>query len=132
MDYAISVDLVASFEDVEAKVRELLANEGFGILTEIDVKATMKKKLDIDKPKYMILGACNPPRANRVLDAVQDIGLLLPCNVVVYENSKGSITCSATNPAPFFNSIDNPVVKEVGNEVAEIMQKVIENLKNTF
>ena len=99
LDYGYKKTLHGSPEDVEARVRDALSEEGFGILTEIDVKATLKKKLDVDFRPYKILGACNPPLAHQALSEETDIGLLLPCNVVVYEGEEPGTTVVAAMDA---------------------------------
>lgn len=113
------------FEKVETTLRDVLKENGFGILTEIDVKATLKEKLDLEKRPYKILGACNPPRANQALEGEADIGLLLPCNVVVYEKDDGTIRVAATKPTTLFELVGNPEIEPVAKEVDEIMEKVI-------
>ena len=102
-----------------------LAKEGFGILTEIDVKATLKKKLDEDFRNYIILGACNPPFALRALKLETEIGLLLPCNVIVYETDDGSVVVSAIDPLVMMSMIDTPEMAELAREVRVILDRVI-------
>ncbi len=114
-----------SFEEIEILLRDELAKEGFGILTEIDVKATLKKKLDLDKRPYKILGACNPPRANQALEFNPEIGTLLPCNVVLYENKDSSITISAMNPESILTLVPGEEVKVLAQEVRTILEEVI-------
>lgn len=126
--YGISKEIEISYEDAVEKTRELLAAEGFGILTEIDVKATLKKKIDKDFKKYIILGACNPPYAYKALSAEVEIGLLLPCNVIVYENDKGGTTVSAIDPAVAMAMVENATLEEVAKEVREKLVKVIDSL----
>ena len=109
----------------EARVRELLAAEGFGILTEIDVAATMKKKLDFDMPRYRILGACNPPLAKRAITAEPTIGLLLPCNVVVREDAAGAVQVEFLDPGMMGQMTDNSDVATLGSEVREKLQRVM-------
>lgn len=113
-----------SYDEAVARVTDELKKEGFGVLTEIDMKATLKKKLDVDFRRYMILGACNPPLANRALEAELDIGLLLPCNVVVYEDDDESVI-TIIDPAIMMGVVDNPGVEPVANEAAERLQRVI-------
>ncbi|MFQ6078730.1 MAG: DUF302 domain-containing protein, partial [Thermodesulfobacteriota bacterium] len=97
-DYAFAITLDKPYEEAVSKVTEALKAEGFGVLTEIDVKETLKKKLDVDFRKYVILGACNPPYAYRTLQAQLDVGLLLPCNVIVYETDDKKACVAALNP----------------------------------
>ncbi len=113
-----------SFEDTVARARELLAAEGFGVLTEIDVKATLKKKLDVDFRKYVILGACNPPLANRALNADLDVGLLLPCNVIVYEDGAGSAV-SIIDPMSMLQTIKNGELEAIAHEAQSRLKRVI-------
>ena len=105
-----------------------LASEGFGILTEIDVKATLRKKLDVDFTRYVILGACNPPMAYRALQAETEIGLLLPCNVIVYETTEGGTTVSLINPMEAMSMVDNPNLHAVASEVTAKLQRVAQAL----
>jgi len=126
--YGISKKVALSYEEAVEKTRSLLAAEGFGVLTEIDVKATIKKKLDKDFKKYIILGACNPPYAYKALTSENDIGLLLPCNVIVYENNGGGATVSAIDPAVAMGMVENAELAEVAKEVRNKLVKVIEGL----
>jgi len=116
-----------SYDDAVAKVTQALKAEGFGVLTEIDVQATMKKKLDVDFRRYVILGACNPPLAHRALTAEPLIGLLLPCNVVVAEEDEGSLV-SAVNPRQMFQVVDNPDLASVVEEVDAKLRRMLEGL----
>ena len=125
--YGYTKKVGMNFENAEQKIREELKKEGFGILTEIDVKATLKKKLDIDFDKYTILGACNPPFANRALIAEREIGLLMPCNVIVYEH-EGKTFVSAVRPTAAMGMIDNPQLKAIAAEVEEKLKKVVDKL----
>lgn len=130
--YAMKINVKTGFATARERVIEELKREGFGVLTEIDVKATLKKKLDVDRRPYDILGACNPPFAHKVLEAEPDIGVLLPCNVVVMEEEDGSITLSAMDPAAVMSVIDNPVVHEVAGEVRERLQRVLNETKSSL
>jgi len=113
------------YDAVVARVTELLAGEGFGVLTEIDVKATLKKKLDVDFKRYVILGACNPSMAHQALTMETDIGVLLPCNVCVSERDGGGTRVAAMNPAAAFTLIDNPEINGVADEVRGRLQRVV-------
>ncbi len=114
------------YDAAVARVTELLAGEGFGVLTEIDVKATLKKKLDVDFKRYVILGACNPPMAHQALTMEPDIGVLLPCNVCVSERDGGGTRVAAMNPAAAFTLIDNPEIVGVADEVRGRLQRVVD------
>lgn len=127
MKYGISKVVNLSYEEAINKVTEELKKEGFGVLTTIDVKETLKKKLGVDFDKYVILGACNPPYAYKALQAEYDLGLILPCNVVVYEKD-GKVTVSAFDPMVMSQLIDNPKLKEVAVQVREKLEKVIQNV----
>ena len=117
-----------SYSDAVGTVTEALKSEGFGVLTEIDVKATLKKKIDVEHRPYVILGACNPPLAHKALTAEPAIGLLLPCNVVVTEDDDGNAVVSAINPAEMFAVIGRPEVEPIAAEVREKLSKVIASL----
>lgn len=127
MNYGYKKQVSLSFTDAVAKVKEELSKEGFGVLTEIDVKATMKKKLDVDYENYMILGACNPAFAHKALTVDKEIGLLLPCNVIVYED-KGSVVVSAIAPTVAMGVADISELCEVAEEVEEKLKQVINNI----
>jgi uncharacterized protein (DUF302 family) len=127
MDYGISKTVNLSYEQAIEKVTEELQKEGFGVLTTIDVKETMKKKLDKDVDKYIILGACNPPFAYESLQAEEQIGLLLPCNVIVYE-CDGKTKVSAFNASIISKISDNPKLAELSKIITEKLQKVIESV----
>lgn len=122
------ITLRLGYEDALEKVTEALKTEGFGVLTSIDVKETMKKKLDVDFRRYAILGACNPPLAHRALSARPEIGLLLPCNVIVYEESEGTVI-SITDPLAMFQFVDAPELKSVASEARQRLQRVAEALR---
>ncbi|MDH5693175.1 MAG: DUF302 domain-containing protein [Gammaproteobacteria bacterium] len=126
--YGFSAKVGTDFEAAKAKVTEELQKEGFGVLTEIDVKATLKKKLDIDKRPYTILGACNPGFANKALDTDPDIGLLLPCNVVVREEEDGSITVAFMDPKAVLGLVDKAGIEDIGMQVREKLQRVCDAL----
>jgi uncharacterized protein (DUF302 family) len=125
IDYGMRTHLNLSFEDAVAKATEALKAEGFGVLTEIDVQATLKKKLDVDFRRYTILGACNPPLAHRALSTELEIGLLLPCNVIVYEDEggEGSIV-SIVDPIVMLGVGINPDLAPVANAAAERLKRV--------
>ncbi len=117
-----------SFEEAIEKVTEELKKEGFGILTEIDVKATLKKKLDVDFYNYKILGACNPPFAYKALQSEDKIGTMLPCNVILQEREPGKIEISAVNPAASMQSVENENLAGIATEIMAKLEKVIDNL----
>lgn len=114
-----------SFNEAIKKVTAELQKEGFGVLTEIDVKATLRKKLDVDFTEYRILGACNPTFAHKVLLAEEQIGLLLPCNVIVYVNTDKQTVVSAINPAKAMQMVDNPEVAKVADLISQKLTRVI-------
>ena len=125
--YAIVRELPdMDYEDVVTRVTELLAGQGFGVLTEIDIKATLKKKIDVDFRRYVILGACNPTLAQQALTMEPDIGVLLPCNVCVSERDGGGTRVAAMNPAAAFALIDNPEISGVADEVRGRLQRVVD------
>ncbi len=109
----------------EARVRELLAGEGFGILTEIDVASTLKEKLGVTRTPYRILGACNPQLANQALDSEADIGLLLPCNVIVYQDDDETVV-AALDPATMVDLTDNPDLETIANDARARLERVID------
>jgi uncharacterized protein (DUF302 family) len=117
------VDL--GFEDAIEKVTEELGKEGFGVLTEIDVQATLKKKLGEDMRPYRILGACNPPLAHQAVTAVPEIGLLLPCNVLVREDDEGKVHVSFMDPGSVLGLVDNPGVVPLAEQVKEKLERVM-------
>lgn len=128
MTYYFAKEIDLSFEEAITHVTEELKKEGFGVLTEIDVKATLKKKLDADFRNYRILGACNPPFAHQALLAEPQIGLMLPCNVVVQEGENGKTLVSAIDPVASMQAVDNPSLGEVARQVRAKLQKVIESI----
>ena len=127
MQYGFSKIIDLSFENAIDKVTDELKKEGFGVLTTIDVKETLKKKIDVDFKKYTILGACNPPLAHKALQAEEEIGLLLPCNVIVYEKDDKTAV-SVFNPGLMSNVVDNKDLKPVADEVQEKLKRVLNNI----
>lgn len=116
-----------SFDEAVERCRQALAREGFGVLTEIDVKATLKKKLDVDREPYLILGACHPPSAHRALSAAPEVGVLLPCNVTVSVEEGGTVV-RAMNPAGAMGILKNPVLSEVAAEVGAALKRVVQEV----
>lgn len=130
MDLAISTSLHTSFADAVARTREMLADNGFGVLTEIDMKATLKSKLGHDMEDYLILGACNPPLAHRAVEANRQIGLLLPCNVVVRTDPDhaGTVLVEAMNPGLLVQLTDDPALRPVAEEVTDKLRAAVGKL----
>lgn len=128
MTYSYSATSDRSFKDTITKVTELLKEEGFGVLTEIDVKETLKKKLDVDFKKYKILGACNPNFAYQALQAEDKIGVMLPCNVIVEEHEDGTVEVSAVDPVASMQAVDNESLEPIAQQVQENLRKVIDQL----
>ena len=128
MKYYFSKTITGNFDNAIQKVTEALKAEGFGILTEIDIKATLKKKLDVDFYNYKILGACNPPYAYKALLAEDKIGAMLPCNVIVQEKIAGRIEISAVDPVASMQAIENEKLAGIATEIRTRLQKVIEQL----
>ncbi|MCX6645810.1 MAG: DUF302 domain-containing protein [bacterium] len=131
MTYYINCEINKSFDDAIALVKKALAEEGFGILTEIDVKATLKKKLDVDFRKYAILGACNPPFAYKALLAEDKIGTMLPCNVIVQEKPDGKVEVAAIDPLASMQAVQNALLQPIGEEIREKLRIVIRNVKES-
>jgi uncharacterized protein (DUF302 family) len=127
--YGMSTRMALPFETAVQRVRDVLAAQGFGVLTEIDVKATMKAKLDADMEDYVILGACNPPLAHRALDAERSVGLLLPCNVVVRAAGTDATIVEILDPKIIAEHTDAPLVREVAADAAERLTAVVAELE---
>jgi len=128
MSYYFSKIINEPFDRAIVKVVVSLKNEGFGVLTEIDVKETLRKKLDVDFQKYRILGACNPSLAYQALKAENKIGIMLPCNVIVQEISEGEVEVAAVDPVASMKAVENPALLEIANQVQEKLRKVIKSL----
>lgn len=125
--YSLSRPVALGFDEAVTATRAALADEGFGVLTEIDVQATMREKLGVERDPYLILGACNPPLAHRALEEEPEIGVLLPCNVVVRVED-GSTIVSAVSAAAMLSVVDNPAVTPVADEVAGRLERVLARL----
>jgi uncharacterized protein (DUF302 family) len=128
MTYYLSKMLTASFDEAVTRATEALKKEGFGILTEIDVSATLKKKIDVDFPSYRILGACNPALAYEALKLEHKIGTMLPCNVVVRDAGNGQTEVAAIDPVASMQAIDNPALKQAATQVRTKLEKAIADL----
>jgi uncharacterized protein (DUF302 family) len=128
MSYYIHKQVTTGFEATIGAVTEALKKEGFGILTEIDVKATLKKKLDVDFRNYRILGACNPPFAYQALQAEEYIGALLPCNVIVEEGKDGAVHVAAIDPLVSMQAVNNPALQGIAQEVRGHLERVVNSL----
>jgi uncharacterized protein (DUF302 family) len=128
MSYYFNKIVSGEFSKVVENVTKELKKEGFGILTEIDVKATLKKKLDVDFRNYLILGACNPPFAYKALQVEEKVGAMLPCNVIIQEKPEGKIEVSAVDPVASMQAIDNIMLGEVAQVIKSKLKKVIENI----
>lgn len=128
MSYHISKKVDLSFDEAIEKVTAELKEVGFGVLTEIDVKATLKKKIDVDFRNYKILGACNPNFAHKALSAEDKVGVLLPCNVVVQEWENGEVEISAMNPLEAMNVIQNENMPEIAGEVKNLLQSAVDKV----
>ena len=118
----------ATFEETVQKVTDALQKEGFGVLTEIDIKNTLKKKLDVDFRRYLILGACNPHLARQALEAEEHIGLLLPCNIVVQEDPQGGVSVSIADPRAMFRLVESATLQPIAEEAERRLRRVAESL----
>jgi uncharacterized protein (DUF302 family) len=128
MSYSISKEVKLSYDEALEKVTEELKKEGFGVLTEIDVKKTLKEKLDVDVSRYKILGACNPPFAHKALESEPEVGLLLPCNVVVYESEEGTTRVAAINAEAMLSVVGRDDILPIAREVNNRLKRVIDNV----
>lgn len=127
--YAFKTIVNLSYEDALVRATEELKKEGFGVLTEIDVKETLKKKLGVDFTKYKILGACSPPNALRALQLEQDIGLMLPCNVIVYVDEKGRTVVAAIDPVASMKAVENIALERHALEIRKMLERVIQAME---
>ena len=127
MSYYYSKIVRAEFDDAVSRIKQALKDEGFGILTEIDVRDTLKKKLDVEFRNYRILGACNPPFAYKALQAEDKIGTMLPCNVVVQETADGGVELAAIDPVASMQAIGNPNLREIAETIGQKLKKIIQN-----
>ena len=123
--YGIHVTLDCSMEEAEKKAIAALKDEGFGVLTEIDVQAVLKKKIDVDRKPYKILGACNPVLANKALQVEPDLGLLLPCNVIIRSEENGTTTVAIVDPDAMFSVVDRPEMKQMAAEVRDKFERIM-------
>lgn len=128
MNYHFSKKVDLPFDEAIERTTAILKEEGFGVLTEIDIKSTLKEKLDVDFRKYHILGACNPPLAHEALTAEDHIGLMLPCNVIVQEHENGDVEVSAVDPIASMQAIENKELEGVAGDVRYLLKKVIDEI----
>jgi uncharacterized protein (DUF302 family) len=125
--YTISRETDLSFDEAIERARELLQEAGYGVLSEIDIQAKLKEKLDVDREPYTILGACNPPLANEGLDAEPELGALLPCNVIVYER-EGLTHIAAVEPETMLSVVENEKLGQIAEQVREDLTRVVEEI----
>lgn len=125
--YGFGTRVALAYPEAVARTRELLKDEGFGVLTEIDVQKTLKEKLGAEFPRYVILGACNPPLAHRALQAEREIGLILPCNVIVYEDGSESVVC-VMDPIPALGLVGNEALRPIAEDAAARLRRVIHKI----
>ena len=128
LDYGIRTVFDGNMQEAEAAVTEALKEVGFGVLTRIDVADTLKKKIDLDRRPYVILGACNPRYAAHAIEHEEEIGLLLPCNVIVYQDEQGQTVVSAIEPLRMFELVDRDDLRGIAGEVKELLQKAIDTI----
>jgi uncharacterized protein (DUF302 family) len=128
MSYYFAKEVELTFDEAIEKATAILKEKGFGILTEIDVKATLKAKIDVDFRPYTILGACNPPFAHKALQAESKIGTMLPCNVVVQQTDAGRVEVAAVDPAASMQAVENPDLEAIAGEVRDLLKAVIDEL----
>ena len=128
MQYYFNKTLAIPFDEAITRIIDELKKEGFGILTDIDVQKTLKKKLDVDFKKYRILGACNPPFAYKALQAESRIGTMLPCNVIVQETEGGEVEVSAIDPIASMQAVQNPALEDIAKQVQAKLRNIIHNL----
>jgi uncharacterized protein (DUF302 family) len=127
MTYYHSKKIASGFEEAVSRVKQALKEEGFGVLTEIDVKETLKKKIDVDFRNYRILGACNPPFAYKALQAEDKVGTMLPCNVIVQETPDGEVEIAAIDPVASMKAIDNPALREIAETIGQKLKTIVHN-----
>ena len=128
MSYFFSKTINKDFDETIERVKEVLQENGFGVLTEIDIKGTLKKKLDVEFNRYRILGACHPPSAHKALQAENKIGLMLPCNMIVQEVGDGQVEVAAIDPIASMQAVDNNQLGAVAQEVQRLLQAVVEQV----
>lgn len=128
MNYYLSTSYNGTFDEAIEKVTSELKKEGFGVLMEIDIKETLKKKLDVDFKKYKILGACNPGFAYQALQKEDKIGTMLPCNVIVQEHENGKVEVSAVDPMASMQAVENTELKKIAAQIRELLEKVIQKV----
>lgn len=127
-NYYYARTVTGSMDETEARLRDTLQEEGFGVLTEIDVQATLKKKLDVDFRPYKILGACNPGAAHRALQAEQYIGTMLPCNVILQQHTEGQTRIAAVDPVASMAAVDNETLGEVAAEIRDRLRRAVDRV----